>query len=122
MVVLTGLLNVEDIPLPNNNFVIGRYYHPENNIHIALDEKSISRRHATFQGDDKSRDYYLTDTNSSYGTALRMGDKQQQLVPGAKFRIYNGDVIQFGQAITARFVLPGESRPTPAPADQNART
>jgi len=121
MVVLSGLNSVEDLPLPNNNFVIGRYYHPENNIHIALDEKSISRRHATFQGDDKTREYYLTDTNSSYGTALRIGDKLQQLVPGAKFRVYNNDVIQFGQAITVRFALPGDARPAPAASDPNAR-
>lgn len=114
MVILSGLQNVEDIPLPNNNFLIGRYYHPENNIHVALDEKSISRRHANFQGDDKTREYYLIDTNSSYGTALRVGDKLQQLVPGAKFRIYNGDVIQFGQQISVRMVLPGDSRPVPA--------
>lgn len=124
MVVLNGLPNNDDIPLPNNSFIIGRYYHPENNIHVALDEKSISRRHASFQGDDTRREYTLTDTNSSYGTALHVGDKLQPLPPGQKFRIYNGDVIQFGQAVTVRFVLPGEGRPAPAPQSgaQNARS
>src|SRR5690554_6769242 len=52
MVVLSGLANMTEIPLPNNNFGIGRFYHPENNILVALDEKSISRRHATFMGGD----------------------------------------------------------------------
>lgn len=111
MTVLAGLPNTDELPLPNNNFIIGRYYHPENNIHIALDEKSMSRRHAQFQGDDSRREYTLTDTNSSYGTALRVGDKLQPLPPGQKFRIYNGDIIQFGQQVTVRFVLPGDSRP-----------
>jgi hypothetical protein len=111
MTVLSGLENTDDIPLPNTNFMIGRYYHPENNIHIALDEKSISRRHAHFQGDDTRREYTLTDTNSSYGTALRVNDKLQPLVPGQKFRIYNGDTIQFGQQVTVRFSLPGDMRP-----------
>jgi hypothetical protein len=111
MAVLSGLENTDDIPLPNANFMIGRYYHPENNIHIALDEKSISRRHAHFQGDDTRREYTLTDTNSSYGTALRANDKLQALAPGQKFRIYNGDVVQFGQQVTVRFSLPGDMRP-----------
>jgi pSer/pThr/pTyr-binding forkhead associated (FHA) protein len=118
MAVLSGLENTDDIPLPNANFMIGRYYHPENNIHVALDEKSISRRHAQFQGDDTRREYTLTDTNSSYGTALRANDKLQQLTPGQKFRIYNGDVIQFGQQVTVRFSLPGDMRPA---ADNSAR-
>ncbi len=119
MAVMAGLINTDEIPLPNNNFIIGRYYHPENNIHIALDEKSISRRHAQFQGDDNRREYTLTDTNSSYGTALRVGDKLQPLPPGQKFRVYNGDVIQFGQQVTVRFTLPGDLRPAAAPAQQN---
>ena len=118
MDVLSGLENTDDIPLPNANFIIGRYYHPENNIHIALDEKSISRRHAHFQGDDARREYTLTDTNSSYGTALRVNDKLQPLIPGQKFRIYNSDVIQFGQQVTVRFSLPGDIRPA---ADNSAR-
>ena len=111
MAVLSGLENTDDIPLPNANFVIGRYYHPENNIHIALDEKSISRRHAHFQGDDTRREYTITDTNSSYGTSLRANDKLQPLTPGQKFRVYNEDIIQFGQQVTVRFSLPGEMRP-----------
>jgi hypothetical protein len=120
MAVLSGLPNGDDIPLPNNNFIIGRYYHPENNIHIALDEKSISRRHAQFQGDDTRREYSLIDTNSSYGTALRVGDKLQPLPPGQKFRVYNGDIIQFGQQVSVRFVLPGETRPAASPGQQTS--
>lgn len=119
MTVLAGLQNADDIPLPNNNFIIGRYYHPENNIHVALDEKSISRRHAQFQGDDTRREYSLTDTNSSYGTALRAGDKLEMMPPGQRFRIYNGDVVQFGQQVTVRFVLPGDVRPAQTQSQQS---
>lgn len=118
MAVLSGLENSDDIPLPNTDFIIGRYYHPENNIHIALDEKSISRRHAHFQGDDARREYTLTDTNSSYGTALRVNDRLQPLTAGQRFRVYNGDVIQFGQQVSVRFNLPGDTRPA---ADNSAR-
>lgn len=121
MGVLSGLDSTEEIPLPNNNFLIGRYYHPENNIHIALDEKSISRRHAQFQGDDRSREYYITDTNSSYGTFLRTADKVQQFTPNTRFRVYTGDIIQFGQQVSVRMFLPGDSRPSADNADRNTR-
>lgn len=122
LVVLNGLANVDEIPLPSSSFIIGRYYHPENNIHVALDERSISRRHAQFDGVDSRREYTLTDLNSSYGTALRIGGKLEPLPPGQRFRIYNGDEIQFGQHVVIRFELPGDKRPAPAQeAVQNTR-
>lgn len=110
MVILNGLPNLTEIPLPNNNFGIGRFYHPENNILVALDEKSISRRHATFTGDDNTREYYLTDTSSSYGTSVRKDTQFQLLTPGKRERVYNEDVVQFGNSVTVRFVLPGDTR------------
>jgi hypothetical protein len=110
MVILGGLSNLTEIPLPNNNFGIGRFYHPENNILVALDEKSISRRHATFSGDDTLREYYLTDTSSSYGTGIRKDNQFQLLTPGKRERVYNEDVVQFGNSVTVRFVLPGDTR------------
>jgi pSer/pThr/pTyr-binding forkhead associated (FHA) protein len=110
IVIISGLNNLTEIPLPNNNFGIGRFYHPENNILVALDDKSISRRHATFSGDDLLREYYLTDTNSSYGTNLRKDGQFQLLKPGQRERLYNDDVVQFGNNVTVRFVLPGDTR------------
>ena len=110
MVLLSGLPNLTEIPLPNNNFGVGRFYHPENNILVALDEKSISRRHATFTGDDNLREYYLTDTSSSYGTSIRKDNQFQLLTPGKRERVYNEDVVQFGNVVTVRFVLPGDTR------------
>lgn len=113
LVIVSGLANVDEIPLPSSSFIMGRYYHPENNIHVALDERSISRRHAQFDGVDSRREYTLTDLNSSYGTGLRAAGKLQPLPPGQRFRIYNGDEIQFGQHIVIRFELPGDKRPAP---------
>jgi len=110
IVVVSGLPNMTEIPLPNNNFGIGRFYHPENNVLVALDEKSISRRHATFMGDDNLREYYLTDTSSSYGTAIRKENQFQLLTPGKRERVYNEDVVQFGNSVTVRFALPGDTR------------
>ena len=110
LVLLSGLPNLTEIPLPNNNFGIGRFYHPENNILVALDEKSISRRHATFMGDDNLREYYLTDTSSSYGTSIRKDNQFQLLTPGKRERVYNEDVVQFGNVVTLRMVLPGDTR------------
>jgi hypothetical protein len=110
MVVLSGLSNMAELPFPNNNFGIGRFYHPENNVLIALDEKSISRRHATFMGDDNLREYYLTDTSSSYGTSVRKDNQFHLLQPGTRERVYNEDVVQFGNSVTVRLVLPGDTR------------
>jgi len=110
LVILSGLSNMVEIPLPNNNFGIGRFYHPEHNILVALDEKSISRRHATFIGDDNLREYYLTDTSSSYGTSIRKDNQFQLLQPGQRERVYNDDVVQVGNSVTVRLVLPGDTR------------
>ena len=110
MVILSGIANLMEIPLPNNNFGIGRFYHPENNVLVALDEKSISRRHATFMGDDNLREYFLTDNSSSYGTAVRKDNQFQLLQPGVRERVYNDDVVQFGNSVTARLALPGDTR------------
>ncbi len=110
MVVVSGLPGQKEIPIPGNNFAIGRFYGPENNILVALDEKSISRRHAIFMGDEALGEFYLTDTNSSYGTALRKENKFELLTPGQRERIYNEDVVQFGNNVTVRFLLPSATR------------
>ncbi len=108
--VVSGLVGVSDITLPGSSFVIGRFYHPETNTMVALDEKSISRRHAQFNGDDLLKTYTLTDLNSTYGTALRRDGKFEPIQPGQQVRIYNEDVVQFGSMVTVRFTLPGDTR------------
>jgi len=77
---------------------------------VAFDEKSISRRHAIFMGDESLGEFYLTDTNSSYGTSVRKENKFELLTPGQRERIYNEDVVQFGNSVTIRFLLPSATR------------
>jgi pSer/pThr/pTyr-binding forkhead associated (FHA) protein len=109
MVILNGLPAVSEIDLPADEFGIGRFYNPDHNILVALDERSVSRRHAYFSKAGSS-EYYLTDTSSSYGTSLRQGDTFQSMTPGQEERVFNGDVVQFGSVVTVRLVLPGDTR------------
>ena len=112
MVILRGITNPSEIPLPSDEFGIGRFYSPESTILVALDERSISRRHAIFVGDTPTREYYLTDTHSSYGTHIQIGNRFEPLTPGKGQRIYNEDVVQFGNLVTVRFILPCQTRPS----------
>jgi hypothetical protein len=110
VVVMAGLPDAE-LPFPADKFTFGRYYNPENAVLIALDERSISRRHAQFVGDEERREFYLTDLQSSYGTALQRPNGLLPLTPGTRMRIYNEDLVQFGQTVVLKFILPGEPRP-----------
>jgi pSer/pThr/pTyr-binding forkhead associated (FHA) protein len=110
MVILSGLQTTGEIPLPSNEFGIGRFQNAELNVLIGLDDRSISRRHARFSGNEPLQEYYLTDTDSSYGTSIRVENHFQVLTPGRPERIYNEDVVQVGNSVTIRFVLPGDTR------------
>lgn len=110
MIILSGLPNLGEVDLPGPSFGIGRFRNTDQNILIALDEKSISRRHAVFNADETRTEFYLTDTNSSYGTTVRKQNQFKLLTPGQPERIYDGDVVQFGTLVTVRFVLPGDTR------------
>jgi hypothetical protein len=110
MVVLAGLDTMREISLPSANFFIGRFYSPEANVLVALDEKSISRRHATFICDEPIREYYLKDLNSSFGTSVLINGAFEKLTPDKQERIYNEDVVQFGNVVTVRLLLPCETR------------
>lgn len=110
MVVISGLPGVNEIPLPSSAFGIGRFYNPDQDILIALDERSISRRHAVFSTGASRGEYYISDTGSSYGTIVRKDNNSKKLSAGEQERIYNGDIVQFGNVVTVRFMLPGETR------------
>ncbi len=110
MVVLAGLDTMREISLPSANFFIGRFYSPEANVLVALDEKSISRRHSTFICDEPIREYYLKDLNSSFGTSVLINSAFEKLTPDKQERIYNEDVVQFGNVVTVRLLLPCETR------------
>jgi FHA domain-containing protein len=110
VVILSGL-PPKEIPIPAGNFGIGRFYNPEQNVQVAIDEKSISRRHAAFTSNDLLREYYLTDNGSSYGTAIQRNNQFEPLRAGQPERLYNEDVVQFGNVVRVRFLLPSDKRP-----------
>jgi hypothetical protein len=110
MIVLAGLDSMKELSLPSPSFFIGRFYSPEANVLVALDEKSISRRHAAFICDEPIREYYLKDLNSSFGTSVLINGAFEKLTPDKQERIYNEDVVQFGNLVTVRLLLPCETR------------
>jgi pSer/pThr/pTyr-binding forkhead associated (FHA) protein len=108
MQVLEGLQGVSEIRFPEPSFGIGRFYSPDEQILVALDDRSISRRHAFFTTEDN--EFYLMDMNSSYGTSILMRSTFEDLVPGQKERVYNDDVIRFGKTVKVRLRLLGGTR------------
>jgi hypothetical protein len=111
-VVLSGLDGPKDIAFPAATFGIGRFYSPENGVLVALDEKSVSRKHATFTADEAVREYYVKDTNSAFGTSIMVNGVFEPLTAEKQERVYNEDVLQFGNAVTVRVILPTETRAT----------
>jgi hypothetical protein len=111
-VVMSGLDGPKDIAFPAATFGIGRFYSPENGVLVALDEKSVSRKHATFIADEAVREYYIKDTNSAFGTSIMVNGVFEPLTAEKQERVYNEDVLQFGNAVTVRVILPTETRAT----------
>jgi hypothetical protein len=110
MVVVSGMPQTNEIPIPSAQFTVGRFPAPEQNVLIAFDEKSISRQHAIIRINPASREYFVQDVSTA-GTQLISADGNiSRLVPRQEQRIYNGDMLQFGNAVRVRFVLPVESR------------
>jgi len=109
-VILSGLQGVKEMRLPSKEFRIGRYYNLEGNILVGFDEKSVSRKHALLSLNYDKLEYYLTDTDSSYGTYLLLEGTTEQLTPRERKRVYNGDVIRFGNSVTVRLIVIGETR------------
>jgi len=109
-VVMAGLANIKDFQLPGSEFGIGRFQNVDQGITLPIDEKSISRYHAAFTADEALREYYLMDTNSTYGTFLLKSGQFEQLPPNQQVRVYNDDVVQFGSKVRVRLVLPSETR------------
>lgn len=108
MTVLEGIPGTTEIRLPKSSFSLGRFYNPDEDILIALDERSISRRHAYFSAEGNN--FYLTDIGSSYGTAIYMNDTYVNLSPDQREQVYNGDVVLFGNTVKVQLRLPGQTR------------
>ncbi len=109
MAILQGL-EQRDVPLPAQEFRVGRFYDKDGGILISLDDRSVSRRHATFTGNDGLREYYLTDTDSSFGTYIQIENQFERLPPNSRRRLYNEDVVKFGNNVVVRFMLPCDTR------------
>jgi hypothetical protein len=109
-IILAGVEGLSEMALPAKDFAIGRFYSPENEILVGLDEKSVSRKHARFTADEAIREYYLKDTSSSFGTFLLINGQFEQLTANTQERVYNEDVVRFGNVVTVRLLLPCETR------------
>lgn len=110
IVVMSGLGRRSEINLPASDFLIGRFHNPEQEVLVALDDKSISRRHCRFVGDDTLFKYYLMDVGSSFGTFIQLEGQFERLASNRQTRIYNEDVVKFGNNVTVRFMLLGDTR------------
>ncbi|MDQ7024082.1 MAG: FHA domain-containing protein [Anaerolineae bacterium] len=109
-VVEAGMPEAKDLALPAYEFGIGRFFNEEQQILMAIDERSISRHHALFAGDEDLREYYLIDTESTYGTFLFKEGQFEQIEPNLPVRVFNQDVVQLGSKVRLRLILPTETR------------
>lgn len=100
----------QDIPLPGPQFAIGRFFAAEQGVLVGLDEKSISRRHAMIRANPATREFFLQDGGSSYGTIMLVEGRMDKLTPNVETKLYNGDIVQLGNAVRIRFNLPNEMR------------
>jgi pSer/pThr/pTyr-binding forkhead associated (FHA) protein len=108
--IIIGGLEPREVPLPSAQFTVGRFYSPENNVLVALDEKSVSRKHAVMRIAAQGREFYIQDVGSTYGTHIIAEGRFDRLQPGMEARVYNQDVVQFGSAVRVQLVLPCETR------------
>jgi predicted component of type VI protein secretion system len=109
--IIAGVPQLQEFPLPGNLFAVGRFYDQGQNILISMDEKSVSRRHAQLRANPAAREFYVQDLGSSFGTFMVNADGTlNKLQPNREERLYNGDQVQFGNAVRVRFSLPTESR------------
>lgn len=109
-IILAGLSGIKEIPLPSSDFAVGRFVNEEHGVTMAMDEKSVSRKHAVFTADEAIREYYLMDTGSTYGTFINKNGRFEQLPANIQMRVYNEDIVQFGSNIRVRLLLPCETR------------
>ena len=110
IVIEAGMPEVKEIGLPMQEFEIGRFFNPDQHVLMAIDEKSISRHHALFDGDEELREYYLTDIGSTFGTYLFRNGQFEQIDRDLPVRVFNQDVVQIGSKVRLRLVLPTETR------------
>jgi pSer/pThr/pTyr-binding forkhead associated (FHA) protein len=113
MTIENGVPNTGTIPLPGNEFRVGRFASPE--VQLALDEKTVSRNHALVRGDPQTGQYSVQDLGSSFGTFIvPPNGAPTPVAQGQSYPLTNGTVVQFGQVVRVRFNLPGAGGGYPA--------
>jgi hypothetical protein len=108
--VLAGAPQLGEYPITLPTFYIGRFVAADQQVMIGLDEKSVSRKHLMVRI-TPAREYYVSDAGSTFGSSLVSADGTvTKMTVGKEERIYNGDIVQLGNAVRLRFMLPTEMR------------
>ena len=108
--VISGAPQLGEYPITLPTFYIGRFVAADQQVMIGLDEKSVSRKHLMVRV-TPAREYYVSDVGSTFGSSLVSADGTvTKMTVGKEERIYNGDMVQLGNSVRLRFMLPTEMR------------
>lgn len=108
--VISGVPQLGEYPITLPTFYVGRFVAADQQVMIGLDEKSVSRKHLMVRC-TPAREYYVSDAGSTFGSSLVSGDGTvTRMTVGKEERIYNGDIVQLGNVVRLRFMLPTEMR------------
>ncbi len=108
--VIAGVPQLGEYPITLPTFYVGRFVAADQQVMIGLDEKSVSRKHLMVRC-TPAREYYVSDAGSTFGSSLVSGDGTiTRMTVGKEERIYNGDIVQLGNVVRLRFMLPTEMR------------
>lgn len=108
--VLAGVPQLGEYAIAAPTFYIGRFVAADQQVMIGLDEKSVSRKHLMVRS-TPSHEYYVSDAGSTFGSSLVSAEGTlTRMTPGKEERIYNGDIVQLGNSVRLRFMLPTEMR------------
>lgn len=108
--VIAGAAPLGEYPIAMPTFYIGRFVAADQQVMIGLDEKSVSRRHLMVRS-TPAKEYFVSDAGSTFGSSIISSDgTMTRMTAGKEERIYNGDIVQLGNAAQVRFILPTEMR------------
>lgn len=108
--VIGGVAPLGEYPITAPTFYIGRFVAADQQVMIGLDEKSVSRRHLMVRS-TPAKEYFVSDAGSTFGSSIISSDgTMTRMTAGKEERIYNGDIVQLGNAAQVRFILPTEMR------------
>ncbi|MFN8377613.1 MAG: FHA domain-containing protein [Anaerolineae bacterium] len=108
--VLSGVPQLGEYAITVPTFYVGRFVAADQQVMIGLDEKSVSRKHLMVRS-TPAHEYFVSDAGSTFGSSLISADgSMTRMTAGKEERIYNGDIVQLGNAVRIRFMLPTEMR------------